>query len=223
MASDVPTRQDTQRVAQQLASIPLFASLAADQLVALAQRGQVRSLPPSCTVVQEGDRADVLYVLLDGSARVYKRHADGGETQLAEQHAGGYFGELALLDGQPCSAWVVTTSPVDLFVLPRADFLELLPRAPHALAALFATAGEGFAVQVRDFGAGIPPEVLDQVFSPFFTTGRGRGGTGLGLAIVQNIVVNGLKGTVEMASTLGSGTTVTVQLPRVVPDLPVGG
>jgi hypothetical protein len=35
MASDVPTRQDTQRVAQQLASIPLFASLSADQLVAL--------------------------------------------------------------------------------------------------------------------------------------------------------------------------------------------
>jgi two-component system, NtrC family, sensor kinase len=61
------------------------------------------------------------------------------------------------------------------------------------------------------------------VFSPFFTTGRGLGGTGLGLAIVQNIVVNGLKGKVEIASTPGDGTTVTVNLPRVVPDLPVGG
>src|SRR5437879_4934827 len=131
MATDVPSRPDTRRVAQQLASIPLFASLSAEQLAALAERGKVRSLPPACTVVQEGDRADALYVLLAGSARVYKRHTDGGETQLAEQQAGSYFGELALLDGQPRSAWVVTTSPVELFVLPRADFLELLPRAPH--------------------------------------------------------------------------------------------
>src|SRR6266851_9021657 len=130
MATDVSTHPDTQRMVQQLASIPLFASLPADQLVALAERGQVRSLPAGCTVVQQGDDADALYVLLAGSARVYMRHADGGETQLGEQHAGSYFGELALLDGQPRSAWVVTTSPVELFVLPRGDFLELLPRAP---------------------------------------------------------------------------------------------
>src|SRR5262249_33773131 len=126
------------RVAEQLAAIPLFASLPADQLVALAERGQVRTLPADCTVVQQGDTADALYVLLAGSARVYNRLPDGGETHLAEQHAGSYFGELALLDGQPRSAWVVTTSPVELFVLPRADFLELLPRAPQALAALVA-------------------------------------------------------------------------------------
>src|SRR5215207_9163239 len=98
MATDGPTGPDMQRVAQRLASIPLFASLPADQLVALAERGQVRSLPPSCTVVHQGDEADALYVLLAGSARVYMRHADGGDTQLAEQQAGSYFGELALLD-----------------------------------------------------------------------------------------------------------------------------
>ncbi len=142
MAADVPTRPDTQRVAQQLASVPLFASLPADQLVALAERGQVRSLPADCTVIQQGDSADALYVLLAGSARVYMSHADGGETHLAEQHAGSYFGELALLDGQPRSAWVVTISPVELFVLPRTDFLELLPQAPQALAALFTKLSE---------------------------------------------------------------------------------
>src|SRR5262249_41608075 len=139
MVIDVRTRPDTQRLVQQLSTIPLFADLPADELVALPERGQVRSLPLGYTIVQQGDSADALYVLLAGSARVYKRHADGGETQLAEQHVGSYFGELALLDGQPRSASVVTTSPVELFVLPRADFLELLPRAPHAL---FATLSE---------------------------------------------------------------------------------
>jgi CRP-like cAMP-binding protein len=150
MASDVPTRPDTQSVARKLASIGLFASLPADQLVALAERGQVRSLPPGSMLIQQGDTADALYVLLAGSARVYKRHPDGSETQLAEQHAGSYFGELALLDGQPRSAWVVTTSAVKLFVLPRADFLELLPRAPHALAALVSKLSEDVRQRSED-------------------------------------------------------------------------
>src|SRR5215469_5892120 len=150
MAADVPTRPDAQRVAQQLAVIPLFASLPSDELVAMAERGQIQSLPSSSTVVQQGDAADALYVLLDGSARVYKRHPDGGETQLAEQRAGSYFGELALLDGQPRSAWVVTTSPVQLFVLPRADFLELLPRAPHALTALLAKLSDDVRQRSQD-------------------------------------------------------------------------
>jgi signal transduction histidine kinase len=97
------------------------------------------------------------------------------------------------------------------------------PEDGGAVEVLVSAEAGGFVVQVRDFGAGIAPEALDQVFSPFFTTARGRGGTGLGLAIVQNIVVDGLKGKVEIASTPGTGTTVTVRLPRVVPDLPVGG
>src|SRR5579872_2835660 len=129
MAANVPARPEAHRMAEQLATVALFAGLPAGELVALAERGQRRSVAPGATVIQQGADADALYVMLAGSARVYMRHPDGSETQLAEQHAGSYFGELALLDGQPRSAWVVSTSPVELFVLPRTDFLELLPRA----------------------------------------------------------------------------------------------
>src|SRR5438045_9477263 len=108
MAAGVPAQPDIQRVADELSRISLFASLPSDQLVALAQRGQVRSLPAESTVIRQGDEADGLYVLLAGSARVYMRHADDGETHLAEQQAGSYFGELALLDGRPRSASVLT-------------------------------------------------------------------------------------------------------------------
>src|SRR6188508_59020 len=101
MSADVPSRPDGERVAEQLARIPLFASLPADQLASLAERGHVQSLPAEATVVEQGADADALYVLLEGSARISIRRADGEETQLAEQSAGTYFGELALLDGQP--------------------------------------------------------------------------------------------------------------------------
>jgi len=77
---------------------------------------------------------------------------------------------------------------------------------------------ELFLLAIRDFGQGIVADHLPRVFDPFFTTGRSKGGTGLGMAIVHNIVTTALKGAIELESKLGSGTTVTLRLPRKVPD-----
>ena len=71
-------------------------------------------------------------------------------------------------------------------------------------------------VQVRDFGRGMPADVLARVFEPFFTTGRSVGGSGLGLAIVKNLVTGALNGTIEVHSIEQQGTTFTLLLPRVV-------
>jgi signal transduction histidine kinase len=58
---------------------------------------------------------------------------------------------------------------------------------------------------------------VPRVFELFFSTGRGTGGSGLGLAIVHNLVTDGLKGSIELTSQLGRGTTITIKLPRSVP------
>ncbi len=72
-----------------------------------------------------------------------------------------------------------------------------------------------FVLIVQDFGRGIAPEHLDQIFTPFFTTGRGKGGSGLGLAIVKNIVTDVLRGAIAVESQPGTGTTFTVTFPQV--------
>jgi signal transduction histidine kinase len=77
-----------------------------------------------------------------------------------------------------------------------------------------------YLLRVTDFGKGIAPDHLPQVFDPFFTTGRAIGGTGLGLAIVRNIVTGALKGTIEITSDLNQGTTVTLTFPQEIPDEP---
>ncbi|QUS38529.1 HAMP domain-containing histidine kinase [Tardiphaga alba] len=68
-------------------------------------------------------------------------------------------------------------------------------------------------ITVTDDGAGIDADDLPKVFDPFFTTRRDKGSTGLGLHIVFNLVVSTLKGQIDLASTPGDGTRVTLDLP----------
>jgi two-component system NtrC family sensor kinase len=67
-------------------------------------------------------------------------------------------------------------------------------------------------VQVVDTGPGIPPKVLAKIFDPFFTTKSDGRGTGLGLSICKDIIEHH-GGRIEVASTVGRGTTFTVLLP----------
>ncbi|HEX8265191.1 MAG TPA: ATP-binding protein [Pyrinomonadaceae bacterium] len=67
-------------------------------------------------------------------------------------------------------------------------------------------------IEVADTGGGIPPENLDKIFEPYFSTKET--GTGLGLAIVKKIVEDH-NGTIEVASKVNEGTVFTVILPTV--------
>jgi signal transduction histidine kinase len=70
-----------------------------------------------------------------------------------------------------------------------------------------------FRLTVRDFGRGIPSDDLDRVWEPFFTTGRTLGGTGLGLTLVNNLVTDGMHGSVDITSEAGAGTAVHLRFP----------
>ena len=74
--------------------------------------------------------------------------------------------------------------------------------------------GKTVEVRVRDNGSGIPTEIRDKLFQPFFSTKPTGEGTGLGLSISYEIVTKQHRGTIEVASTLGEFTEFTVCLPR---------
>ena len=72
-------------------------------------------------------------------------------------------------------------------------------------------------VYVRDNGTGVAPELLEDIFKPFFTTKPVGEGTGLGLHFCRQ-VVDRVGGTIGVESRLGAGTLFTVRLPAVVKD-----
>lgn len=77
--------------------------------------------------------------------------------------------------------------------------------------------GQYVVIEVSDTGCGIAPEDLDRVFEPFYTTKERSRGSGLGLAMVYGFVRQS-RGHVEIESTPGRGTRVSLYLPRVDPS-----
>ncbi|MGE3784225.1 MAG: sensor histidine kinase, partial [Alphaproteobacteria bacterium] len=75
-------------------------------------------------------------------------------------------------------------------------------------------AGETVEITVRDNGIGIPPEIRDRLFQPFFTTKPAGEGTGLGLSLSYDIVAQQHGGTISVDSEPGAFTEFTIRLPR---------
>ena len=75
-------------------------------------------------------------------------------------------------------------------------------------------ANDAVEVRVRDNGTGIPPEIKDKLFQPFFTTKPTGEGTGLGLSISYDIVTQQHGGTITVESEPGMFTEFTIRLPR---------
>ena len=74
--------------------------------------------------------------------------------------------------------------------------------------------GDAVEIRIRDNGMGIPPEVRDKIFNPFFTTKPTGQGTGLGLSISHDIVVQQHGGQLEVETEPGEYTEFVVRLPR---------
>jgi two-component system, NtrC family, sensor kinase len=74
--------------------------------------------------------------------------------------------------------------------------------------------GDSVEIRVRDNGTGIPPDVKDKIFNPFFTTKPAGEGTGLGLSISHDVIVKQHAGSIEVDTQPGEFTEFRIILPR---------
>ncbi|HEX5220251.1 MAG TPA: cation:proton antiporter [Verrucomicrobiae bacterium] len=103
---------------------PLFAGLTTEQRETVALHFQPRSAQPGERLIRVGDKADLVYFISSGQVEV---EVNGYKIKMGP---GEFFGEVALLSGQPRTADVVALDFCKLLTLSRRDFRELLRRYP---------------------------------------------------------------------------------------------
>ncbi|MBX9734105.1 MAG: HAMP domain-containing histidine kinase [Chitinophagaceae bacterium] len=75
------------------------------------------------------------------------------------------------------------------------------------------TLGNAIEITVSDNGTGIPNEIKEKIFQPFFTTKPTGQGTGLGLSLAYDIVTKAHGGRLTVESENGQGTTFKIEIP----------
>lgn len=121
-----------------LAKVPFFAGVAEAELETLARSLQRRSVRGGKAVFRHDDPGSSLYVIESGVVKVQRTSPEGREVILAILGPGDFFGELALLDGEPRSADAIAREDCTLLVLEREDFLAFLDKEPGVATKLLA-------------------------------------------------------------------------------------
>ncbi|HYA27422.1 MAG TPA: ATP-binding protein, partial [Acidobacteriota bacterium] len=83
--------------------------------------------------------------------------------------------------------------------------------------------GDSVEISIRDNGTGIPLDVKDKIFNPFFTTKPAGEGTGLGLSISHDVIVKQHGGSIEVDTRPGEFTEFRIILPRTAAAIPTSG
>jgi CRP/FNR family cyclic AMP-dependent transcriptional regulator len=149
-----------------LEKVPLFQGLSEAQLARLSGRAVTRAYPKGAIVINEGDEAGTLYVIVSGTVKAYLSDEHGKEVVLSTMGPGEYFGELAMFDDTRRSASVATLEPCRLMSLQKSLVQEVVHADPEIALHL----QEGLARRVRKLTESVRTLALLDVFGPLART-----------------------------------------------------
>lgn len=118
-----------------LAAIPLFASLAPQELQEVAKLFVVRAYPKDAIVATEGDRLDYFNIILSGKSQAFWRDQAGHQLKLGVDGPGGHFVD-ATLGGEPTLVSVIAVEDLRLASIPMTELKQLLLRYPQVAVVL---------------------------------------------------------------------------------------
>ncbi len=118
-------------------AVPLFAGCTSSEVAQVAAIADEIDLHAGRQLATENAAGQEFVVIIDGTAEVTK-----GDRVIASLGAGDFFGEIALLSGEPRTASVVATTPVHALVIEGHAFQRLLAEAPEVRAKVERAAAE---------------------------------------------------------------------------------
>lgn len=177
-----------------------------EELVARSQR---KVFPRNTIVVLEGDIAETLYVILEGSVRVYVADEAGREAELNVMGPGEYFGEL-MLGSQRRTASVKTLTPARLCVVQRPDFERVLADRPDIAFHVIHTLIHRIRVLTNSVSNLALMDVYGRVAQLFTESSREQDGRRIAPAMSQQ----------KIADRVGASRSM---INRILKDLTTGG
>jgi hypothetical protein len=189
-----PAESDDPRRAEALAVLTStacpFSDLSPELLNSLLATMRVREYGAGELVIRQADQGDDLFVLLDGTAEAFIRHAASDHTKVGEFRPGDVVGEISMLTGEARTADVVAQTPVRALLLSRADFDRVATTHPELRMMLTDVVASRLGTSAYD----------------------GLGGKDLhGYRIVRCVGRGGM-GTVYEATRLGTSETVALKM-----------
>lgn len=124
-----------------ISKIPLFAGLDAEELESIAARAVERRYEPEESLFWEGDRAEGLFLLVEGSVKIFKTAPNGREMMLDMVAAPSSVAELPLFDGGPYPASVRAVKPAVALFLHKSDFHQACRQNPNLPLKILAVVG----------------------------------------------------------------------------------
>jgi putative ABC transport system ATP-binding protein len=109
-------------VCEFLSSCPAFASLTPQTLTDVAEKMSRVRFPSHAVILRQGEPGETFYLIRRGTADVVREDGEPGSQHIRTLKPGDFFGEMALLSGQPRSATVIAREPMELYALSKADF-----------------------------------------------------------------------------------------------------
>jgi CRP/FNR family cyclic AMP-dependent transcriptional regulator len=193
-----------------LLDIPLFAELGIDRIGDLIDQAALRTYRANTVVMQKGDEASALYVLLSGRVKVFSADDNGKEIVLNELGPGDYLGELALIEDSTRSASVMTVTPSRFLVIPKAAFQAFLISRPNVALHLIGA----LAARVRKLTEEVERLALRDVYSRLADTLQARAVEEDGRLITDSLTQR------DLAALVGASREM---ISRILKDLKAGG
>ena len=124
-----------------LSQVSLFSTLSPEELAAVAQRILVRRYAPGEVLFREGEDCYGLYILGQGSVKIFKTSPAGREIMLAVESSPSSVAEVPLFDGGPYPATVSAIDEVIAFLISKQDFRLVCRHHPEVALKMLAVVG----------------------------------------------------------------------------------
>lgn len=194
-----------------LKSISIFSGIPDADLRAIETLSVTRTYPKNTVIINEGDQANAMYLVVTGKVRVYVSDESGKEFILNTMGPGDYFGELALLDDEVRSASVITTEKSTFSIIYKDDFSKVILSHPNIALVLL----KNLSNTVRQLTENVKTLALQDVY------GRIRK-TLMSLAVDRNgeTLIEERLTQQDIANRIGSSREMVA---RILKDLSLGG